>query len=224
MTVFTTLISDCDGVLIDSEVVAHEVLVRETQAVFTSVDCDAFLKSSFGQKTEELVRQVAQEAGQAIPDGFLKQLRINTDAMIEQHSLPVQHADVLVNYPHLRAVASNSGMARVMSAVRKVGLSKRSDVKVFSADQVTQPKPAADLYLFAASELSVHPSQCLVIEDSASGVQAALAAGMAVIGFVGGLHIPKDHAATLHDMGVLTVFDDMRELPQVLQRFAAWAH
>lgn len=223
MVGFTTLISDCDGVLIDSEVVAHEVLINETQAVFTSVDCDAFLLSSFGQKTEDLVRQLAEHAGQVIPAGFLKQLRINTDSNIEARSLPVQHVDALVNYPWLKAVASNSGMARVQSAVNKVGLTAcRPEVKVFSADQVAQPKPAPDLYLLAAKELGVEPAQCIVLEDSASGVKAALAAGMSVIGFTGGLHIPQHHAADLHDMGVLAVFDDMRDLPQVLNRIAGW--
>ena len=219
---YTTLISDCDGVLIDSEVVAHEVLVREVQAVFPSVDCQAFLSSSFGQKTEELVRQVAEQAGQAIPDGFLKHLRILTDASIEQYALPVQHVALLVHHPLLKAVASNSGMARIISAVHKVGLDARHDVKIFSADQVEQPKPAPDLYLLSAQELAVDPAQCVVIEDSHSGVAAALAAGMGVIGFVGGLHIPAHHAADLREMGVLTVFDSMQELPQVLSRFVGW--
>ena len=224
MAGYTTLISDCDGVLIDSEVVAHEVLVRETQAVFSNVDCNAFLSSSFGQKTEELVRQVAQFAEQSIPDGFLQHLRIVTDATIEQHAFPVKHVEILVNHPRLKAVASNSGMARIVSAISKVGLNARSDVKVFSADQVKQPKPAPDLYLLAAHEMALNPAECVVIEDSCSGVLAALAAGMGVIGFVGGLHIPMHHAADLREMGVLTVFDSMQYLPQVLSRSVGWGN
>ena len=224
MAGYTTLISDCDGVLIDSEVVAHEVLVRETQAVFSNVDCNAFLSSSFGQKTEELVRQVAQFAEQSIPDGFLQHLRIVTDATIEQHAFPVKHVEILVNHPRLKAVASNSGMARIVSAISKVGLDARSDVKIFSADQVKQPKPAPDLYVLAAHEMALNPAECVVIEDSTSGVLAALAAGMGVIGFVGGLHIPTHHAADLREMGVLTVFDTMQELPQVLSRSVGWGN
>lgn len=222
MAGYTTLISDCDGVLIDSEVLAHEVLVRETQTVFSNVDCDAFLTGSFGQKTEDLVQQVAQFAGRSIPDGFLKHLRIVTDSTIEQYVVPVKHVEILVNHPRLKAVASNSGMARVVSAVSKVGLNARSDVKIFSADQVKQPKPAPDLYLLAAYEMGLEPADCVVIEDSTSGVVAALAAGMGVIGFVGGLHIPTHHAADLREMGVLTVFDTMQELHQVLSRSVGW--
>ncbi|AXF85317.1 Fructose-1-phosphate phosphatase YqaB [Ephemeroptericola cinctiostellae] len=224
MAGYTTLISDCDGVLIDSEVVAHEVLVRETQAVFSNVNCNAFLISSFGQKTEELVRQVAQFSGRSIPDDFLKHLRTVTDAAIEQHAFPVKHVEILVNHPRLKAVASNSGMARIVSAISKVGLDARSDVKILSADQVKQPKPAPDLYLLAAHEMGLEPAECVVIEDSTSGVLAALAAGMGVIGFVGGLHIPMHHAADLREMGVLTVFDSMQYLPQVLSRSVGWGN
>ncbi|TDR30395.1 HAD family hydrolase [Hydromonas duriensis] len=225
MSVFTTLISDCDGVLIDSEVVAHDVLVREVQSIFPMVDCNAFLIRSFGQKTEDLVRQVAQTAGREIPDGFLQHLRIQTDAAIEQHSLPIAHAGILIEHPKLKAVASNSGLARVMSAVHKVGLlTARPDVQIFSADQVKQPKPAPDLYLLAAQALAVEPAQCLVVEDSTAGVQAALAAGMAVIGFVGGGHIPAHHADDLRDMGVSLVFSDMRDLPRILEQAISVSH
>ena len=218
---FSTLISDCDGVLIDSEVVAHEVLVHETQAVFPSVNVDALLKSSFGQKTEELVRQVARHAHQEIPDGFLRRLRILTDASIEELALPVANVDVLLRCPQLKAVVSNSGMARIMSAVSKIRL-QRDDVKIYSADQVTEPKPSPMLYQLAAQGLAVAPEQCLVIEDSSSGVRAALAAGMSVLGFVGGQHIPPSHAADLLEMGVLAVFDEMEDLPQLLEQTAGW--
>lgn len=219
---FTTLITDCDGVLIDSEVVAHVVLVRETQVVFPEVDVDAFLVNSFGRKTEDLVNQVANAAGREIPKGFLRHLRVQTDANIEQYALPVEGVATLVYHPRLRAVVSNSGMARISSAVTKVGLSSRTDVVIYSADRVTHPKPAPDLYLLAASEMDVEPAQCLVIEDSPAGIKAALAAGMGVLGFVGGLHIPTHHASQLLAMGVLEVFEHMSDLPSVLKRLTDW--
>lgn len=219
---FTTLITDCDGVLIDSEVVAHVVLVRETQMVFPEIDVDAFLVSSFGQKTEDLVQRVADACGRKIPNGFLQHLRVQTNWNIEQYALPVEGVAVLVEHPRLRAVVSNSGIARIMSAVIKVGLAARADVVVFSADRVAHPKPAPDVYLLAAHEIGVNPVDCLVIEDSPAGIAAALAAGMSVLGFVGGLHIPTHHASQLLALGATAVFEHMSELPSVLKRVADW--
>ena len=164
-----TLISDCDGVLIDSEVVAFDVLMRETQKIFPNVDVAAYLDSTFGQKMEHLVQHLAQKAGAAIPDGFLQHLRTVTDADIERLSQPVADVDVLVNSPLLKAVVSNSAMPRILSALNKVGLSQRADVQIFSAEQVQNPKPAPDLYRLAAQTLGVKPQTCVVIEDSLGG-------------------------------------------------------
>ncbi|MGL4767032.1 MAG: HAD family hydrolase [Formosimonas sp.] len=221
---FSTLISDCDGVLLDSEVVAFEVLVHEVQTIFPNLDVTAHLHSAFGQKTEELVRQLAVLAGSSIPAGFLQALRQRTDAAIEQRARAIADVAILVNWPQLKAVASNSGTARVRAAVQQVGVLARSDVRVFSADEVAQPKPAPDLYLRVAQCLAVEPAQCLVIEDSLSGVVAAQAAGMTVIGFTGGAHIPPNYAATLRQAGVDAVFERMTDLPEVLRRVAGWTH
>lgn len=213
-----TLISDCDGVLIDSEVVAFDVLMRETQKIFPNVDVAAYLDNTFGQKMEHLVQHLAQKAGAAIPDGFLQHLRTVTDADIERLSQPVADVDVLVNSPLLKAVVSNSAMPRILSALNKVGLSQRADVQIFSAEQVQNPKPAPDLYRLAAQTLGVMPQTCVVIEDSESGVQSALAAGMTVIGFVGGLHIPAGHADKLRALGVCAVLERLRDLPALLEQ------
>ena len=220
---FTTLISDCDGVLIDSEVVAFEVLVAEAQAIFPQIDVSAHLNCAFGQKTEELVRQLAVKAGVSIPDGFLQHLRRVTDRSIEMRAKAVTDVAVLVNWPQLKAIASNSGTVRVRAAAELVGALQRDDVHIFSADQVAAPKPAPDLYQLVAQRLKVLPADCLVIEDSLSGVVSARAAGMAVIGFTGGAHIPEGHEQVLREAGVLDVFHEMKELPQVLKRIANWS-
>lgn len=218
----TTLISDCDGVLVDSEVVAFEVLVREAQAIFPQIDVNAHLTSAFGQKTEELVRQLAIKANALIPEGFLLHLRQVTDQVIESQAKAVADVGILVALPELKAVASNSGMARVRSAAKLVGILDREDVQVFSADQVKNPKPAPDLYRLVAQSLAVSPQACLVIEDSLSGVMAAQMAGMQVIGFTGGAHIPAGHDQVLRSAGVLDVFQHMKDLPLLLKKWTHW--
>lgn len=220
----TTLISDCDGVLIDSEVVAFEVFVTENQQVFPHIDVAYEMRHGFGQKTEELVRQLARIADSTIPQGFLERLRKVTDQTIEARAQLIPHVEVLMGYPRLKAVASNSGTARVQAAARKAGVYKRSDILVFSADQVAKPKPAPDLYQLVAKTLGVQSEQCLVIEDSISGITAAQAAGMQAISFVGGSHIRPEHAQAMRQVGVLAVFDDMRDLPSVLEQTVGWVN
>jgi beta-phosphoglucomutase-like phosphatase (HAD superfamily) len=97
-----------------------------------------------------------------------------------------------------------------------VGLYDRFAPHIFSATMVARGKPAPDLFLFAAERMDAAPSRCLVIEDSVAGVQAARAAGMAVLGFCGGGHCGPAHPERLAGAGAEIVFHDMRQLPHIL--------
>jgi beta-phosphoglucomutase-like phosphatase (HAD superfamily) len=111
-------------------------------------------------------------------------------------------------------VASSSLPERIALSLRVTGLSDLFD-HVFSASEVPRGKPAPDLFLHAANRMGVSPESCLVIEDSAAGVQAALAAGMRVIGFAGGSHCGPEHAEKLRQMGAAVVIKHMVDLSQV---------
>src|SRR5262249_28320298 len=95
----------------------------------------------------------------------------------------------------------------------RAGLIGRVDGRIFTADQVPNPKPAPDVFLLAARQSGVEPARCLVIEDSETGLAAALAAGMPVIGFVGASHIPRDHGNRLMALGARQVVEHMARLP-----------
>jgi beta-phosphoglucomutase-like phosphatase (HAD superfamily) len=101
-----------------------------------------------------------------------------------------------------------------VSSVARADLTERVAGHIFSADMVERPKPAPDVYLLAARTMGVAPENCLVIEDSATGVRAALAAGMRVIGFTGASHIPPEHAETLRRLGVTALINHMDQLPE----------
>jgi beta-phosphoglucomutase-like phosphatase (HAD superfamily) len=90
------------------------------------------------------------------------------------------------------------------------------DPHVFSASQIARGKPAPDLFLFAARQLGVTPEECVVVEDSLTGVEAAIAAGMPVVGFCGGGHCPGDHADRLIAAGCSRVFARMPDLAEFL--------
>jgi beta-phosphoglucomutase-like phosphatase (HAD superfamily) len=84
---------------------------------------------------------------------------------------------------------------------------------IFSSTQVARGKPAPDLFLHAARQMNVRPEECLVIEDSIAGVQAARAAGMRVIGFVGGGHCGPEHGEKLRQAGAPVIIERMSDLP-----------
>ena len=113
-------------------------------------------------------------------------------------------------------VASSGPPEKISTSLNHVGLYDRFAPHIFSAVQVSNGKPAPDLFLFAAEQMRTPPARCLVIEDSVAGVTGALAAGMLVFGYHGGSHCRPDTADTLRAAGAAATFDDMRQLPDLM--------
>lgn len=214
-TPFDLLISDCDGVLVDSEVLADRVMLDALGAYVPRVELEQFLAGSFGLTAQEIVQRVQRQYALDLPPGLYQEIRTRSEALIAAEVQPIAGVrEALLALPLPLAVASNSMRESVVASVARAGLAERVGERIFSADMVARPKPAPDVYLLAANTLGVAPERCLVIEDSATGASAALAAGMTVIGFTGAAHIPAGHAATLRQLGVAAVMEHMRELPQ----------
>jgi len=116
-----------------------------------------------------------------------------------------------------RCVASGSTPERIRYSLRLTGLLSYFEPNIFSATQVKRGKPAPDLFEFAAVRMKVPVARSVVIEDIEAGVLAARAAGMRVLGFIGGSHCGANHAGKLRDAGAAAVFSDMRELPTLLE-------
>jgi phosphoglycolate phosphatase len=100
------------------------------------------------------------------------------------------------------------------------GLLHQFDGNLYSANDVSRPKPFPDVYLYAAEQMNANPEDCVVIEDSVPGVQAASAAGMTVFGYAQHSDVSRQAAARLRtalfDAGAKIVFNDMRQLAQML--------
>ncbi|NIF67536.1 HAD-IA family hydrolase, partial [Burkholderia sp. Cy-647] len=119
------------------------------------------------------------------------------------------------------ACASNSNRPYVEAALTRTGLKRHFGERLFCADGVERPKPAPDVYLAAAHTLGFAPEHCLVVEDSATGITAAAAAGMTVIGFVGGGHASPSQVDALRAIGARHVFDRMDLLPGLVAQWIA---
>jgi HAD superfamily hydrolase (TIGR01509 family) len=124
--------------------------------------------------------------------------------------------DAIARIPCKICVASSSTPERIERSLRVTGLWKHFHPHIFSATQVSRGKPAPDLFLFAAERMETPPAECVVIEDSPAGIEAARAAKMYVIGFTGGAHCTPAHPGMLRAAGAMEILSSMRGLRKVL--------
>jgi HAD superfamily hydrolase (TIGR01509 family) len=214
----THLICDCDGVLIDSEAIAFEVLQIEVAKLIPGIDAAAAVQPRLGLTLDMLLSDIAHEAGVALAAHQLEPIREAVESEIASRLQAVPGvADALGAIALPKAVASNSAFHRVHDALHRTGLWPLFDGRVYTADKVGAAKPRPDVYLAASAGFAVEPESCLVLEDSVTGVTAATAAGMCVLGFVGAGHTAPDQAQKLLAAGAHLTFSDMRALPELVQ-------
>jgi HAD superfamily hydrolase (TIGR01509 family) len=211
------VIFDCDGVLVDSELIFASVLGECLNALSCPTTVEEALRLGFGRNRETLTAAVESRFGRGLPEDFFDVLRARTARVLARELEPMPGVDdLLATLSGARCVASNGHLERVRERLALTGLLRHFDPHVFSAVQVANGKPAPDLFLFAAGQLRTRPEACLVVEDSLAGVAAARAAGMPVVGFYGGSHCPEDHADRLRAAGCRRVFARMPDLAAFL--------
>ncbi len=211
------LICDCDGVLVDSEVIADRVLLETLAATFPGLAFEEAVKTAFGQQTSRFLKGIETTFGIELPADFLQTVEHNVELALASSLSPISGVrDALQRVPLPAAVVSNSRLARVAASVRRAGLTEIFAHRVFSAEQVARPKPFPDVYLFAAQQLGVEAARCLVVEDSVAGLNAARAAGMKTIAFVRASHIPDGYADVLRNMDITRIMQHMDELPALV--------
>lgn len=184
------VIFDCDGVVIDSEVISANVLIDKLALLGADIDM-AFVQQHFlGCQFATVAEKIKRLLSISLPDDFEHQYREQLLIAFE-HDLTVTQGvkDVLARLDVPCCIATSSSLARTTKALSVVGLTDVFAGRVFTASDVKHGKPAPDLFLHAANCMGVAPEHCLVIEDSFFGVSAAVAAKMPVIHYVGGGHI-----------------------------------
>ncbi|OLL29732.1 HAD family hydrolase [Burkholderia sp. SRS-W-2-2016] len=217
------LICDCDGVLIDSEAVAARELVRELQARWPGADVEPVLLPLLGLRIERVLQDTATQLGRTLSVADIDAIRRSVEAAAMQAPAVDGIDAALAQVPLVKGCASNSFRPYVESVLARTGLKRFFGERLFCADAVANPKPAPDVYLAAAQGFGLAPGACLVVEDSVTGVSAAAAAGMAVLGFIGGGHASDAQIDRLHAAGARHVFDDMRELPELVAQWTVSA-
>lgn len=205
------VIFDCDGVLVDSERLTVEVEARLLTELGWSVTPDEVVARWMGRTEVAQLAEVSDRLGRAAAAAFAARCRAEVGLAFDESLTPVEGiVAVLDRLDELTVdacVASSGTPERIRHTLGLTGLWDRFEGRIFSAVDVAHGKPAPDLFLLAASHMNVDPSRCVVIEDSVPGVCAAVAAGMSVLGYAGGLAAPDQLAAA-----GAAVFGHMREL------------
>jgi HAD superfamily hydrolase (TIGR01509 family) len=212
------LIFDCDGVLVDSEVMSAEIVVNVLRRHGLEIDLARVYRDFLGRSMESLRAAVLHENGFEIGAAELDELRSEMQVRIrrELRSIPGTFR-AISQLPAARCVASSSRPERIRLSLEATGLLELFEPNIFSATMVSSGKPAPDLFLLAARSMGFRPADCIVIEDSPAGVEAAKNAGMRVVAFVGGSHAaPSGLQDKLAQIGPDAIFDDMQRLPELL--------
>jgi len=212
------VIFDCDGVLVDSEPLAMRVLLDGLTEVGYAVDEAMAYERFLGRSLAAMQTILREEFGFELPADRLGQMRRRLFDLYrrELRAMPgiVETLD-RVTIPY--CVASSSLPERIRISLDVTGLLPRFSPHLFSATMVAKGKPAPDLFLHAAERMGVPPDACLVVEDSAPGIEAALRAGMRVFGFLGGSHARRPgYRNRLAALRPDCLFDDLRQLPAMI--------
>jgi len=212
------IIFDCDGVLVDSEVLSCRCLSETLAAYGIDLGVDQALDLFLGRSVTA-VFQHYQALGRAIPEQFSAELRTGIRAAFVCSLCAIEGVKSVLEdlrIPH--CVASSSDVDRVSFSLALTGLAPHFDTRLYTSQMVALGKPAPDLFLYAAEKMQADPHRTLVIEDSVSGVKAGKSAGMMVWGFVGGSHYrSRDGQAILREAGADRVFERMADFWRVDQ-------
>jgi HAD superfamily hydrolase (TIGR01509 family) len=208
------VIFDCDGVLVDSERIAVRVNVAVTAHLgwpMTEAEViDRFIGRSHADIAGIIGARLGADAAAIWTQRFESELHRTADAELAAVDGIVEALD-RITVP--TCVASSGTHEKLRRTLGRTGLHQRFAGRIFSATEVPLGKPAPDLFLYAARRMGVTPESCVVAEDSRHGAQAARAAGMTCLAYAGG----PTTAERLEGPGTI-VFDDMRDLPDLLDR------
>jgi HAD superfamily hydrolase (TIGR01509 family) len=215
---FDLIIFDCDGVLIDSELLALRAVVACLAECGVAVSEDEILERYTGISTAEMVADLETRLGCALPD-FEHRERRRLSVFFAAELRAIEGIEIVLNSLSCAfCVASSGTPERLRLGLSCVGLYDRLQPHIYSATMVARGKPAPDIFLYAAGQMAVEPQRCVVIEDSLPGVAAAVAAKMTAIGFTGGAHCRPGHDSRLYAAGATLVVGSMALLPSALMQ------
>jgi HAD superfamily hydrolase (TIGR01509 family) len=218
---FDAVIFDCDGVLVDIEVLALEVEIVALREIGLVYDEGEYKARFMGMSTNAFYDAIEADHharnGSGLPEGFRAMCNARYVAAWHRLGEVPGARDVVSRVTRPKAVASSSSTDALTRKLHKTEMWSLFAPHIYSADHVAHAKPAPDLFLYAAAALQIAPDRCLVLEDSANGVRAARAAGMTVWGFMGGGHMDDAAGDRLLSAGAERLIRDWPQAGEALQ-------
>ncbi|MEG2977725.1 MAG: HAD family phosphatase [Comamonas sp.] len=217
MTAFDAVLFDCDGVLVDSESITNRVLCTMLNESGWAISQEQCTRDFIGKTVRSQAAVIEVHTGKPLTDAWMAEFYDRRNAALNAELVAIDGALEAVKQLHAMcngriACASGADRAKVEMQLAKVGMAAYFEGHVYSGHEMPRSKPFPDVYLAAAQALAADPAQCLVIEDTVTGVQAGVAAGATVWGY-----FPSDqgHASSeqLLDAGAACVFCHMGDLP-----------
>jgi HAD superfamily hydrolase (TIGR01509 family) len=206
------VIFDCDGVLIDSEIISAGALVEELARLGIAIGMGHVLENFIGHPYAVVAGKIAAMAGAPLPASFETDYRSRLVQRFDAELRPMPGIlEVLDRLAVPFCAATSSHPERAQRSLRAAGLAERFGERVYTTSLVARPKPAPDLFLHAAKAMRVDPRHCLVVEDSDLGIAAAQAAGMIAWQFTGGSHYQACHRVPTPDLAPDRSFRDMAD-------------
>jgi HAD superfamily hydrolase (TIGR01509 family) len=220
------VIFDCDGVLVDSEIIAARVEAELLTLAGFEITPQEISESYAGLTFKDIMLRIEEKSRIPFQASLIDHAEALTDKRLETELRAIDGVrEAVLSVTEPRCVCSNSSSARLDLMLSRVGLKPYFEGRIFSSLDTPsgRPKPAPDVFLYAAKTLKADPARTFVIEDSVHGIAGAKAAGMRVIGFTGAAHSYPGHADALTDAGAETVIRRWAELKPVLAALSEWS-
>jgi HAD superfamily hydrolase (TIGR01509 family) len=219
------IIFDCDGVLIDSEIISARVDCEFLRDYGYEITPEELAHRFAGLTTEKIFELAGEEIGRPIPKEVIRRAEVETDRRLGEEVDPIPGVhEMLDALDGPRCICSNSRPERLKISLAKAGLWDRFRPYVFSSREVGEGrgKPAPDVFLHGAKLLEFDPADTIVLEDSVAGVTGGVAAGMRVVGFTGASHSWPGHGEALMDAGALTIVRRLKDFPATVEALREW--
>ena len=215
----SAIIFDFDGVIADSEVLANAVLAELVTDLGVPTTIEDSYRDYMGKRFHEMVAAIEKAVGRTIPESFGELWHVRTLARFRRDLAPIAGVrEFIAKFVDLpRCIASSSTPQRLAVSLEILEMTELFEGRVFSALNVARGKPHPDIFLHAAADVGVSPRECIIIEDSASGVIAGREAGSTVIGLLAAGHIRDGHRAKLKDAGAHYLAADYIEVERIVR-------
>jgi HAD superfamily hydrolase (TIGR01509 family) len=220
------VIFDCDGVLVDSEVIAARVEAELLTQAGYPISAEEIAEVYAGLTFKDMLLRIEQQSQKPLQASLIEQAEALIDRRLEREVRMIDGAlQGAASVQEPKCICSNSRGERLDLMLTKTGLKPLFEGRVFSSLETPsgKPKPAPDVFLYAAAQMQADPANTFVIEDSVHGISGAKAAGMRVIGFTGGAHSYPGHADLLTEAGAETVIRRWADFAGVLAALSEWS-